>query len=148
MATLMLGAIALFTVAAAQVDDIPSLAEQAGVQEIDLRGAVNTTKLPPLTYLRMTGELPAPAPSQNAASVSYGVWDRLAQCESGGNWRINTGNGFYGGLQFLPSTWRANGGVGMPHQATREQQIAVAERLRARSGFAPWPACSRRLGLR
>jgi hypothetical protein len=76
------------------------------------------------------------------------VWDRLAQCESGGNWSINTGNGYYGGLQFLASTWRANGGSGLPHQNSREEQIRVAEHLRAQAGFAPWPACSRKLGLR
>ena len=87
---------------------------------------------------------------QVAASNSGGgtVWDRLAQCESGGNWHIATGNGYYGGLQFLPSTWRANGGTGMPHEHSREEQIRVAENLRATSGFAPWPACSRKLGLR
>ena len=87
-----------------------------------------------------------------AAAASSGgggtVWDRLAQCESGGNWAINTGNGYYGGLQFLLSTWRANGGSGYPHQNSREEQIRVAENLRATSGFAPWPACSRKLGLR
>ena len=83
-------------------------------------------------------------PAQAASNSGGGgsVWDRLAQCESGGNWSINTGNGYYGGLQFLPSTWRANGGSGMPHQASREEQIRVAENLRANSGFAPWPACS------
>ena len=86
-----------------------------------------------------------------APTVPWGVWDRLAQCESGGNWAINTGNGYYGGLQFLPSTWRANGGgkyAAYPHHATREQQIAVAEVLRSKAGFSPWPACSRKLGLR
>ena len=94
---------------------------------------------------------PAKSPSRPASSgnnVSGGVWDRLAQCESGGNWSINTGNGYYGGLQFLPSTWRANGGSGMPHQASKAEQIRVAENLRAKSGFAPWPACSKKLGLR
>ena len=86
--------------------------------------------------------------TRSAPSGGSSVWDRLAQCESGGNWAINTGNGYYGGLQFLPSTWRANGGSGMPHQHSREEQIRVAENLRAKAGFAPWPACSRRLGLR
>jgi hypothetical protein len=89
-------------------------------------------------------------PAQRSSGNQSGgtVWDRLAQCESGGNWSINTGNGYYGGLQFLPSTWRANGGSGMPHQASRAEQIRVAENLRAKAGFAPWPACSRKLGLR
>lgn len=79
------------------------------------------------------------------------VWDRLAQCESGGNWQVNTGNGYSGGLQFLPSTWRAAGGTQyapLPHQATREQQIAVASSWLAKTSWAQWPACSRRLGLR
>ena len=90
-----------------------------------------------------------PRAAQQARNDSGGgtVWDRLAQCESGGNWSINTGNGYYGGLQFLASTWRANGGSGMPHQASRAEQIRVAENLRSQAGFAPWPQCARRLGL-
>ena len=80
--------------------------------------------------------------------ASGSVWDRLAGCESGGNWRINTGNGFYGGLQFTPSTWRGYGGTGMPHQASREQQIAVAKRVQAGQGWGAWPACTAKLGIR
>lgn len=76
------------------------------------------------------------------------MWDKLAECESSGNWNINTGNGFYGGLQFTLSTWRAFGGEGMPHQATREQQIAVAERTLAGQGWDAWPTCSRKTGVR
>jgi len=93
--------------------------------------------------------LPQPEPQavQNDNGGGNSVWDRLAQCEAGGNWSINTGNGYYGGLQFLPSTWRANGGSGMPHQNSREEQIRVAENLRAQAGFTPWPACKRKLGL-
>jgi resuscitation-promoting factor RpfB len=76
------------------------------------------------------------------------VWDSLAQCESGGNWAINTGNGYYGGLQFSLSTWRAYGGAGYPHQQSREYQIMIAERLRAATGgYGSWPACSAKLGL-
>jgi uncharacterized protein YabE (DUF348 family) len=76
------------------------------------------------------------------------VWDRLAQCESGGNWAINTGNGYYGGLQFSLGTWRAYGGTGYPHQASRETQIAVATRLRdATGGYGSWPGCAAKLGL-
>jgi peptidoglycan hydrolase-like protein with peptidoglycan-binding domain len=102
---------------------------------------------------QQTQQQAAPARSQNTGSSSSSggggsVWDRLAQCESGGNWSINTGNGYYGGLQFLASTWRANGGTGLPHQNSREEQIRVAENLRSQAGFAPWPACSRKLGLR
>ena len=70
-------------------------------------------------------------------------WDRVAQCESGGNWSINTGNGYYGGLQFLPSTWRAVGGTGLPHQHSKAEQIRRAEILKARAGLGQWPVCGR-----
>ena len=83
-----------------------------------------------------------------SAAAPDAAWDRLAACESGGNWSINTGNGYYGGLQFNAATWRSVGGVGLPHQASREQQIAAANRLHDARGFQPWPACSRKLGLR
>lgn len=85
------------------------------------------------------------APAANAADGS--TWDALAQCESGGNWSINTGNGFSGGLQFTPSTWAAYGGTGSPTTANRSQQIAVAERVLAGQGWGAWPACSAKLGL-
>ncbi len=83
-----------------------------------------------------------------AAVASGSVWDRLAQCESGGNWQINTGNGYYGGLQFTQGTWAANGGQGSPQNASREQQIAVAKNVQASQGWGAWPACSSQLGLR
>jgi resuscitation-promoting factor RpfB len=87
--------------------------------------------------------------SESGGSTSgNSVWDRLAQCESGGNWSINTGNGFYGGLQFTASTWRAMGGSGLPHQHSRETQIAVAKKLQAAAGWGQWPACTAKLGLR
>ena len=93
--------------------------------------------------------LSAPAIAAPAASADTGTaWDRLAQCESTGNWAINTGNGFSGGLQFTPSTWKAFGGQGQAHHASREQQIAVAERVLAKQGWGAWPACSRKLGLK
>jgi LysM repeat protein len=82
-----------------------------------------------------------------AAVASGSVWDRLAQCESGGNWAINTGNGFYGGLQFTLSSWAAAGGSGSPAQASREEQIARAQILQSRQGWGAWPACSAKLGL-
>jgi LysM repeat protein len=87
--------------------------------------------------------------SRRSSSVAGGsVWDRLAQCESGGNWGTSTGNGFYGGLQFTLSTWRAAGGGGTPNQASRETQISVAQRVLQRQGWGAWPACSSKLGLR
>ncbi|WP_422935865.1 transglycosylase family protein [Sinomonas sp. P47F7] len=85
------------------------------------------------------------APAANAASTS--TWDAIAQCESGGNWAINTGNGYYGGLQFTLGTWQSFGGTGMPNQASKAQQIAVAERVLASQGWGAWPACSAKLGL-
>ena len=79
----------------------------------------------------------------NADSVN---WDAIAQCESSGNWAINTGNGYYGGLQFSPSTWRANGGTGMPHLASREEQIRVAENTLRTQGIGAWPTCGQKAG--
>jgi uncharacterized protein YabE (DUF348 family) len=80
-------------------------------------------------------------------TVNTGVWDAIASCESGGNWAANTGNGYYGGLQFNPGTWRAYGGSGMPHQNSREQQIAVAERVAAaEGGYGAWPHCGAKFG--
>ncbi len=73
-------------------------------------------------------------------------WDALARCESGGDWTIDTGNGFSGGLQFTPSTWRAFGGSGNAEDASRSEQIAVAERVKAAQGMNAWPTCSRRTG--
>jgi LysM repeat protein len=89
-----------------------------------------------------------PAVSVPKNAVSGSVWDRLAACESGGNWAINTGNGYYGGLQFTAATWRAVGGSGLPHQASRAEQIKRGQILQARSGWGQWPACTRMLGLR
>ena len=86
----------------------------------------------------------------NASAAPDSDWDRLAQCEAGGNWQINTGNGYHGGLQFSPSTWRAYGGgqfAPFAFQATREQQIAIAEKVLAGQGWGAWPSCSARLGL-
>ena len=82
-----------------------------------------------------------------SAASSDANWDRLAVCESGGRWSINTGNGYYGGLQFNLATWRGVGMSGYPHEASRETQIAAANRLHDARGFQPWPACSRKLGL-
>ncbi len=80
-----------------------------------------------------------------AANADSGVnWDAVAACESGGNWAINTGNGYYGGLQFLMSTWKSNGGSGSPHNASREEQIRVAENVLKSQGIGAWPVCGKR----
>ncbi|GAA1388813.1 hypothetical protein GCM10009613_26770 [Pseudonocardia kongjuensis] len=92
-----------------------------------------------------TQAAPGAAP---AGGTDAATWDRLAECESGGDWSINTGNGYSGGLQFAPSTWQAFGGEGAAHEASREEQIAVAERVQEGQGWGAWPACSSRLGLR
>ena len=115
--------------------------------------------LPALAVTRVVSQERAAAPSSSsyqrstatrsaAAPAGGSVWDRLAQCESGGNWGINTGNGYSGGLQFSQGTWAANGGSGSAHNASRAEQIRVAERVRASQGWGAWPACSSRLGLR
>jgi hypothetical protein len=96
------------------------------------------------------GAAAPPAPQRVVTYAGDSVWDDLARCESGGNWAINTGNGYYGGLQFSLGTWQQYGGAefaAYPHQATRAEQIIVAERLRAVRGYAPWPACRAELGL-
>lgn len=97
----------------------------------------------------MIGTPIALAGTANAAPDS--AWDKLASCESGNRWNIATGNGYYGGLQFSPTTWVGFGGrefAPMAHQATREQQIAVAERVLAKQGWTAWPSCSSKMGLR
>jgi resuscitation-promoting factor RpfB len=104
----------------------------------------------PVTEVVLVGtQTTAKKSSGSSSSTPSGsVWDKLAQCESGGNWSINTGNGYYGGLQFSLSTWRAYGGSGYPHQASREEQIRIAKKLQADAGWGAWPACSSKLGLR
>ena len=86
-------------------------------------------------------DAPPPPPVHTAYSVN---WDAIAQCESGGNWAINTGNGFSGGLQFTMGTWHANGGSGSPASASREEQIRVAENVLHSQGIHAWPVCGRR----
>lgn len=82
-----------------------------------------------------------------APSVEDGsVWDRIAKCESGGNWSINTGNGYYGGLQFSAATWRSVGGPGLPHEHSREVQIKYAKILQQRSGWGQW-SCAAKVGV-
>ncbi|MFF5499418.1 transglycosylase family protein [Streptomyces aquilus] len=89
------------------------------------------------------------AASGNAAAADDGVWDRIARCESGGDWHINTGNGYYGGLQFSAGTWRAYGGTAYAataDRATKTQQIAIATKVQRAQGWGAWPTCSARAG--
>ena len=85
------------------------------------------------------------APASQAADLA--TWEKLAQCESGGNWSINTGNGFYGGLQFTQQSWNGVGMSGSPQTASKEAQIEAGERLLAVQGWGAWPACTAKLGL-
>jgi hypothetical protein len=107
-----------------------------------------------ITPSQVTDENTAEAASTTRPSTTNydpsddSVWDRIAACESGGNWAINTGNGYYGGLQFTLGTWRAHGGTGMPNEASREEQIAVAQRVQASQGWGAWPVCSVKAGVR
>lgn len=136
-----------------RADDVEAAAVEAGVDPQDLAGAVNSTGMPPRTYLTAVGELrgePYPQPPP-AGSKPRGVWDRLAQCEATGNWRAATGNGYYGGLQQDMTFWRRYGGLSFaarPDLASRDAQITVAERGLAVQGWGAWPVCSRVIGAR
>jgi hypothetical protein len=125
----LIGAIALLTVASS----VPTLDE--GVTEpTPIAEDETTTETPPAVY-----------------EEPYGVWDRLAACESTSNWRANTRNGYYGGVQMDMAFWRNHGGMAIasrPDLASRTDQIAVAKRGQRVQGWGAWPVCSRRLGLR
>lgn len=97
--------------------------------------------------LAIGGAVAATLSMPAANAVDGATWDALAQCESGGNWSINTGNGFYGGLQFTQQSWNGVGMSGSPATASRAQQIEAGERLLAIQGWGAWPACSAKLGL-
>jgi resuscitation-promoting factor RpfB len=143
--------------AEAQAQYEAALAEsEAQADAAAAAAAATTTTVPPTTAapatVPPTTAPPAPPTTAAAPPVTSGIWDQIAACESGGNWAINTGNGYYGGLQFLLSTWQIHGGTAYaayPHQASREQQIAVAESVVAASGgsYGAWGACAASLGL-
>jgi uncharacterized protein YabE (DUF348 family) len=116
-------------------------------------GKLTTTKVlsakvtrRPVDAIVKVGTKAEPAATNFAGGSS--VWDSLAQCEAGGNWAINTGNGYYGGLQFNIGTWQAYGGSGLPSNNSRETQIAIATKVRdANGGYGAWPGCAAKLGL-
>lgn len=113
------------------------------------RSFVSTSAKVALTGAILGAGAAMAAPTATAAPDSD--WDRLAQCESGGDWHINTGNGYSGGLQFNAQTWQAYGGgeyAPQAYQASREQQIAIAEKVQAAQGWGAWPACTASMGLR
>ena len=117
-----------------------------------------TITIAPPTTIAPPPPPPPPPPPRAVQPVTTGggfndpnnpaAWDRLAQCEAGGNWAINTGNGYYGGLQFSLSSWRGAGGTGRPDQASRETQIAIGQNLQRSAGWGSWPGCTRKLGYR
>ncbi|MGV9454302.1 transglycosylase family protein [Streptomyces sp. NPDC003635] len=122
------------------------MSECADTTRDSARKARTTAVLAGAALLAPLGLLAA---AGGAAAADGGVWDRIAQCESGGNWHINTGNGYYGGLQFSASTWRAYGGTAYAataDQASKDQQIAVATKVQRAQGWGAWPTCSARAG--
>jgi hypothetical protein len=140
-------------------DNVQAAADNTGKDPVALAGAVNSTGLDPEAYLCGVGEGPCPKPPSPPpvvspiayAAPSGGVWAMLAQCESTGNWRANTGNSYYGGLQEDLAFWRRYGGLAYaarPDLASASAQIAVAQAGLASQGYGAWPVCSRRLGLR
>jgi len=134
------------------------------------KSATSTGRSAPSATSTIVTTAPAPAPATTANPSSKtpaaggantvaaapglsdtSVWDTLAQCESGGNWATNTGNGLYGGVQLDQGAWLSNSGgayAPLPSEATREQQIVIAEKVRAAHGFTPWSSCADNLGLR
>jgi LysM repeat protein len=129
---------------------IPAADEQLATRPMPVAAtpAPTTAPTPQVAPAPAVSTYRAPARQSAPAVASGSVWDQLAQCGSGGNWAINTGNGFYGGLQFTISSWQAMGGSGLPSDASREEQIMRAEKLLAAQGWGAWPACTSALGLR
>ncbi|MFF0746220.1 transglycosylase family protein [Streptomyces sp. NPDC004111] len=118
-----------------------SSAIRRGGRRRETAALVGAALVAPLVLIAATGP--------QAAAADRGVWDRIASCESGGNWHINTGNGYYGGLQFSAGTWRAYGGgkyARTADRASKSQQIAVATKVQRAQGWGAWPHCSRRAG--
>lgn len=127
---------------------IPAADETLSAREVPVNQQIATpTPTQAVQATTPRAAVSAPRPAANYATGGS-VWDSLAACESGGNWAINTGNGYYGGLQFSLRSWQGVGGSGLPSQASREEQIARGEMLLARQGWGAWPACTAKLGLR
>ena len=147
-----LGAVAVLPPAAGARSE-----KQVVVTTVKARKAKKTASAPTTTIgLRVLEANAAPAAAASATtaartadgSIAESVWAALRKCESGGNYAINTGNGYYGAYQFAPGTWRKLGYSGLPHEATPDTQDEAARKLQNQQGWAPWPACTRKLGLR
>jgi hypothetical protein len=148
--------------AAAEPERAEAPSRQEGQATLDRIASVAEAVAPPTTAAPTTTTAPPPpttappAPASPPVATGSGysdpanpaAWDRLAQCESGGNWAANTGNGYYGGIQFSLGSWQAAGGTGRPDQASRETQIAIGQRLWQQGGWVHWPACTAKLGYR
>lgn len=171
--TVPVGAVAALSGDSTPVADVHSAANTSAVRFVDsathdlddevryvsreldgLQGTASASVAPPTTTTTAaptttTTAPPPPPPAPKPGDPNDpATWDKLAQCEAGGNWSINTGNGYYGGLQFSASTWRSVGGTGLPHQNSREVQIEMGKRLQAKAGWGQWPGCTRKLGYR
>jgi hypothetical protein len=128
----------------------------ANIEALAMAVAPTTPPAPPAPPTTEAPPPPAPTPAVQPVTSGGGyndpdnpaAWDRLSQCESGGNWAANTGNGYYGGIQFSLASWQAVGGTGRPDEASRETQIAMGQRLWNQGGWVHWPACSSQLGYR
>ena len=128
---------------------VPAKDEQLTTRPMPADAVVEPAVAAPAAAQSATPVSARSAPRAAAPAVAGGsVWDQLAGCEAGGNWSINTGNGYYGGLQFTISSWQAVGGSGLPSDASREEQIQRGEMLLAKQGWGAWPACTAKLGLR
>jgi hypothetical protein len=145
------------TVTVSAVDVIDVYADRSGLAEsltaaLEARVELTATEPPPPPPPPAPEPEPEPEPTAEpvatGGAIPLSTWESVAQCESGGNWSINTGNGYYGGLQFNLDSWRWVGGSGYPHEASKAEQIHRAEILHSRQGWNAWPACSSKLGLR
>jgi hypothetical protein len=145
------------TVTVSAVDVIDVYADRSGLAEsltaaLEARVELTATEPPPPPPPPAPEPEPEPEPTAEpvatGGAIPLSTWEAVAQCESGGNWSINTGNGYYGGLQFNLDSWRWVGGSGYPHEASKAEQIHRAEILHSRQGWNAWPACSSKLGLR
>jgi LysM repeat protein len=124
---------------------VPSKTEKLAPRAVPNNSQISATPTPQEAgpVARSTSQPVAAAP----AVAGDSIWDRIAACEAGGNWATNTGNGYYGGLQFSLSSWRAVGGSGLPSEASRSEQIARGQILQSQQGWGAWPVCSRQAGL-
>lgn len=137
------------TVGAVTVDDTGAAQRvESGVRMRMLAAKPLPVDVRETKRLAVDAKLRERAAQREAALAVDAVWNELAECESDQRWDANTGNGYFGGLQFSLASWRAVGGAGHPHEAPKHVQVAHAERLLERQGWGAWPSCSRQLGLR